>query len=429
MEIPRDKYLNKLINQIDKPVIKIITGIRRCGKSYLLFKLFYDYLLTKGYKKEQIICINLESRNHASLRNVDNLYENIQKKIKGKNKKYFVFLDEVQYAISKDDARNKNIPLPIYDVLNDLLQSNNLDIYVTGSNSKFLSKDVMTEFRGRGKEIYVQPLSFSEYKSAHKGSFKEAWNDYLYYGGFPYLFIEKDNEEKANYLKNLYTEIYLKDIKERYNTKNSYGMEEILKVIASGIGSLTSPKRISDTFKSNGIKSISEPTISDYLEYLQDSFIIKKAERYDLKGRRYIGTNSKYYFADLGLRNSLLNFRQMEFTHLMENAIYNELIYRGFNVDVGIVEVNAVENNKKVRKQFEIDFIANKGGKRYYIQSAYNISDSEKLKQEQQSLLRVKDSFKKVIVTDSDFPSWFTDEGTLIIGLEEFLTSENSLDK
>lgn len=427
MIIKRDKYLHKLANQIDKPMIKIITGVRRCGKSYLLFRLFYDYLLQNGFKEEQIICVNLEDRAFSDLREPDALYNYVMKKASKKNRKYFVFIDEAQFSIKKEDLKNKDKPLPIYDVLNGFL-SHNLDVYITGSNSKFLSKDVMTEFRGRGWEIYIQPLAFSEYRTVYNGSFNEAWNDYLYYGGLPYLFLANETEDKISYLNNLHTEIYLKDVKERYDVKSSSGMIELLKVIASGIGSLTNPQRIANTFKTNGIKTISEPTIADYLEYLQDAFIVKKAERYDIKGRKYIGTPAKYYFTDLGLRNSLLNFRQMEITHLMENAIYNELIYRGFNVDVGVVEANEVESGKKIRKQYEVDFVANKGSKTYYIQSAYQIGDSDKLNQEQRSLIKIKDSFKKIIVTDNTLREWNTEQGTLVIGIERFITDENSLD-
>ena len=318
-------------------------------------------------------------------------------------------------------------PLRIYGLLNSLMSMHNVDVYVTGSNSKFLSKDVMTEFRGRGWPIHIQPLAFSEFFSARGGNFEEAWNEYLMYGGLPYILSLDNHEDKTDYLNSVFNEVYLKDIKERYNIQNSDGLSELVNVISSSVGSLTNPLRISKTFKGNG-KTISEHTIADYLEYLQDAFLIQKVDRYDIKGRKYIGTPSKYYFSDLGLRNARLNFRQQEKNHLMENAIYNELVYRGFNVDVGVVPVNVTEESRHLKKQYEVDFVANYINRRYYIQSALNVDTNDKLEQEQRSLLSIPDGFKRVIVVEKAFIPWQTEEGTLVIGLEDFLLNSNSLE-
>lgn len=426
MSVERKLYVNRIVAQIDKPAIKVITGIRRCGKSYLLFELFYAALLSRGISREQIICINLEDEENENLREPQELYQFILAKMPAKNRKYYILLDEVQYAIRKEDLQNTDAPLPLYSVLNGLLQKKNADIYVTGSNSKFLSRDVMTEFRGRGEEIYVQPLSFSEYAGAYDGTLQDAWEDYLRFGGMPYLFQEPDEESKVRYLQNLYDEIYLKDMKERYELKNAAGMETLTKVIASDIGSLTNPKRISDTFKSSGEKGISEPTIAEYISYLQDCYMVNKAERYDIKGRKHIGTPSKYYFSDVGLRNAMLNFRQMERTHLMENVIYNELLYRGFRVDVGVVPANVVLDGKKTRRQYEVDFVAEKGSKRYYLQSAYRLETREKREQEERGFSYIRDSFQKIIVTDGNEKPWHTDAGTLVLGVLPFLLDEES---
>ncbi|MBP3736935.1 MAG: ATP-binding protein [Lachnospiraceae bacterium] len=427
MVIRRDKYLNKLISQMNKDMIKIVTGLRRSGKSFLLFELFYNYLRSIGIKDSQIIRINLEEEENEQLRDAKTLSAEIKSRIKSTTKKYYVLLDELQYTIRREELKDKSNPLRIYGVLNSLMHMRNVDVYVTGSNSKFLSKDVMTEFRGRGWPIHIQPLSFSEFYEAQGGGFEEAWEEYLQYGGLPYILSLDDHEDKLDYLNRVFEEVYLKDIKERYNVQNDDGLNELVNIISSSVGSLLNPLRISKTFKSCG-KAISEHTIADYLEYLQDAFLIQKADRYDIKGRKYIGTPSKYYFSDIGLRNARLNFRQQEKNHLMENVIYNELIYRGYSVDVGVVPVNVTEGKKHLKKQYEVDFVANHINRRYYVQSAMNVDTSEKLEQEQRSLINIPDGFKRVIVVEKMYRPWQTEEGTLVIGLKDFLLNENSLE-
>ncbi len=369
MVIHRPIYLNKLISKMDNGMIKVITGIRRCGKSFLLFELFYNYLLENGIQEDCIIKIALDDLENEALLDPHNLSKYISDHTQDSSKHYYVLLDEIQFAITRDELKNKDSYVKLYGVLNSQLRRKNVDVYVTGSNSKLLSTDVMTEFRGRGDRIHIAPLAFSEFFPAHGGSKDEAWNEYLMYGGMPFV-LSLPEEEKVNYLSALHNEIYIKDISERYGITNSSGIEDLQKVLASSVSSLTNPQKIADTFKSNGMKGVSAPTIKDYIGYLQDAHLIQKAERYDVKGRKYISTPAKYYYSDLGLRNSLLGFRQFEKTHLMENVIYNELIYRGFSVDVGVIEINTVEDGKKIRKQLEVDFVANLGSRRYYIQSA-----------------------------------------------------------
>ena len=427
MEIKRDIYLNRLIKRKNNGLIKVITGIRRCGKSYLLFKLFYDYLINLGVPEDNIIAIPLDDYDYAAYCDPHKLYEYIKDRIKDSKQNYYVFIDEAQYAISKEEMKNPDIPIRLYGVLNGLLRKRNVDVYVTGSNSKFLSSDIMTEFRGRGDEVHIAPLSFSEFYPASGKERQDAWKDYLSYGGLPHIFEEPDIESKNSYLERLNREIYLKDIVERYGIRDEAGMEDLMKILASDIGSLTNAQKVSDTFKSKGNKGITMPTISSYLTYLQESFIIQKAERYDIKGRKYIGTPSKYYYTDLGLRNSLLNYRQYEETHLMENAIYNELIYRGFNVDVGVVETRVSENGKSIRKHLEVDFVINRGSVRYYIQSAFALPTQEKIDQEQASLIRIPDSFKKIIVVNGTSPLWRNEQGITFMGLYDFFLNENSL--
>ena len=427
MIIKRDKYLEKLISQKDKDMIKVITGLRRSGKSFLLFELFSEFLKSSGVNEDQIIKINLDEERNRNLRDAEVLYSEIRSRIKSDSVRYYILLDELQYAITRDELRDRSRPLRVYDLLNSLMHMKNVDVYVTGSNSKFLSKDVMTEFRGRGWPIHIQPLVFSEFFDSHGGSFNDAWEEYLMYGGLPYLLSLKSHEEKSEYLRRVFEEIYLKDIKERYSIQNGDGMDELVNIISSSVGSLTNPSRIAKTFKGNN-KSISEHTIADYLEYLQDAFLIQRADRYDVKGRKYIGTPSKYYFSDVGLRNARLNFRQQEKNHLMENIIYNELVYRGYNIDVGVVPVNVTEEGKHLKKQYEIDFVANHFNRRYYIQSALNVDTNEKLKQEQQSLINIPDGFKRVIVVEKALMPWQTEEGTLVIGLKDFLLNDNSLE-
>lgn len=428
MEIKRDKYLKRLISKRNNGLIKVITGIRRCGKSYLLFNLYYDYLMQEGVPEDCIISVALDDDDYIEYCDPQKLSEYIKSKITDSNKQYYVFIDEAQYAITKEEMKNPDVPIRLYGVLNGLLRKKNVDVYVTGSNSKFLSSDILTEFRGRGDEIHIAPLAFSEYFPASGKDKYDAWQEYLFYGGLPHILVEPDNESKEAYLERLNSEIYIRDIVDRYDIRDTAGMETLMKVIASAIGSLSNAQKISDTFNSSGDKSISMPTISNYLKYLTESFVIQKSERYDIKGRKYIGTPSKYYYTDLGLRNALLNFRQFEETHLMENAIYNELIYRGYKVDVGVVEIRVDENGKKVRKQLEVDFVVNQGSKRYYIQSAYALPNQEKVEQEQASLIKIPDSFKKIIITSGNTPVWRNDQGITIMGLFDFLLNEDSLD-
>ena len=428
MRIKRDKYLKKLVSKRNNGLIKIITGIRRCGKSYLLFDLYYDYLIKDGVTEDCIISVPLDDVDYIEYCDPQKLSEYIKSKITDSNKQYYVFIDEAQYAITKQEMKNPDVPIRLYGILNGLLRKKNVDVYVTGSNSKFLSSDILTEFRGRGDEIHIAPLAFSEYYPASGKDKYEAWQEYLFYGGLPHILAEPDNESKEAYLERLNSEIYVRDIVERYDIRDAAGMESLMKVIASAIGSLSNAQKISDTFNSSGDKSISMPTISNYLKYLTESFVIQKGERYDIKGRKYIGTPSKYYYTDLGLRNALLNFRQFEETHLMENAIYNELIYRGYKVDVGVVEIRVDENGKKARKQLEVDFVVNQGSKRYYIQSAYALPNQEKVEQEQASLIKIPDSFKKIIIMSGNFPVWRNDQGITIIGLFDFLLNDDSLD-
>lgn len=428
MEIKRDRYLNRLISKKFNGLIKVITGIRRSGKSYLLFNLYYDYLLSEGVSKENIITIPLDDVDYEKCCDPLVLHEYIKERITDETKEYYVFIDEAQYAITKEEMKNPDVPIRLYGVLNSLLRKKNVDVYITGSNSKFLSSDIMTEFRGRGDEIHISPLSFSEFYPASGKDKMDAWNEYLYFGGLPHILSEPDNESKSNYLKRLNKEIYLKDLCERYDIKDETGMEELMKVISSAIGSLSNAQKISDTFKSGGNKTLSMPTIANYLKYLEESFLIEKAERYDIKGRKYISTPSKYYYTDLGLRNALLNFRQFEETHLMENAIYNELIYRGYSVDVGVVEVRKIEDEKQVRKQLEVDFVVNRSSQRYYIQSAFALPTQEKVDQEQASLINIPDSFKKIVVVKGNSPVWRNEEGITFMGIYDFLLNENSLD-
>ena len=428
MVIRRDRYLERLISKQNNGMIKVITGIRRSGKSYLLFNLFYDHLLASGTPEDNIICIALDDVENEAYRDPYRLYSYIKVRVQDNREQYYVLIDEAQYAISKEEMKNPDEPIRLYGVLNSLLRKSNVDVYITGSNSKFLSSDVMTEFRGRGDEIHISPLSFSEFYPASGQEKSDAWRDYLYYGGLPHILAESGGEAKSRYLEKLNKEIYLRDMCERYGIRDEESMLILMKVIASAIGSLSNAQKISDTFRSSGNKVITMPTISSYLKYLQESFVVEKAERYDIKGRKYISTPSKYYYSDLGLRNALLNFRQFEETHLMENAIYNELIYRGYSVDVGVVETRVDEGGKKVRKQLAVDFVVNQFNKRYYIQSAFLISDREKFEQEQAPLVKIPDSFKKIVVVGNNTPIWRNEEGITFMGIYDFLLNENSLD-
>ena len=411
-EIKRDIYLNKLISRKENGLIKIITGIRRCGKSYLLDPLFKNYLLESGVKEDHIIKLELDKEENKKFRDSHELNEYIKSLIKDKNM-YYILLDEIQMVGGFES------------VLNSFLYERNLDVYVTGSNSKFLSSDIITEFRGRGDEIKVFPLSFSEYIESFKGDKQDAWNEYVLYGGLPLIFSKKTDEEKSKYLKDLFDQTYIKDIVERNNIQRVDILDSIINILASSVGSLTNPQKMFNTFISNGEKEISLNTINSYIKYIEDSFIVNKSERYDVKGKKYIQTPQKYYFSDIGLRNARLNFRQQEENHIMENIIYNELIIRGYNVDVGVVEVR---DENKNRKQLEVDFVCNLGNKRYYVQSALNLDTREKTIQEERPLMNINDNFKKIIVVKDNMKHWMTEEGILVIGIQEFLLNKNSLD-
>lgn len=410
-EIKRDLYLNKIINRRENGLIKIITGIRRCGKSYLLDPLFKNYLLADGVKEDHIIKLELDRVENEKYRDSKALNEYIRSLIKDKDM-YYVILDEIQIV--------KGFEF----VLNGLLYEKNIDVYVTGSNSKFLSSDIITEFRGRGDQIKVNPLSFAEFLSAFNGDKYEAWNEYVTYGGMPLILSKKNDEEKSQYLKELFEQTYIKDIVERNNIQRIDILDSLINMLASSVGSLTNPQKIFDTFKSKGEKELSLNTINSYIADIEDSFIVNKSTRYDIKGKKYIQTPQKYYFSDIGLRNARLNFRQQEENHLMENIIYNELLIRGYNVDVGVVEVR--EEGK--RKQLEVDFVCNLGNKRYYIQSALNLDTKEKTIQESRSLNNIGDSFKKIIVVKDNIKLWRTDDGIVIMGIQEFLLNKDSLD-
>ena len=415
-EIKRDLYLKKLIDRKENDLIKIITGIRRCGKSYLLDPIFKRYLTENGVDEEHIIKLELDSIENKEYRNPNKLYEYVMKKITD-DRMYYILLDEIQKV---EDFES---------VLNSFLRKKNLDVYITGSNSKFLSSDIVTEFRGRGDEIRVFPLSFSEFFEAYEGDKRDAFNEYITYGGMPYILSRKTEEAKSTYLNNLFENTYINDIVERNHIQKDDKLNSIINMIASSIGSLTNPNKIENTFKSNNISDITIPTINNYLNYLIDAFLINKAERFDIRGKKYISTPSKYYFTDVGLRNARLNFRQQEETHLMENVIYNELLVRGYNVDVGVVEINEEnKEGKKIRKQIEVDFVCNQGSKRYYVQSAFAIPDKEKMRQEQRPFNYIQDSFKKIIVVRENIKLWRNEEGTVIMGIEEFLLNKNSLD-
>ena len=415
MDIKRPYYLNKLISKKNNKLIKIITGIRRCGKSYLLDPIFKDYLISIGVKEDHIIKLELDSFENEEYTNPKKLYEYVMEKAVD-NDTYYVFLDEIQ-KVSNFES-----------ILNSFLRKSNLDVYVTGSNSKFLSSDIITEFRGRGDEIKVYPLSFSEFMSVYEGNEINGLSEYINYGGLPLITTFKSAEEKIDYLNSQKNNVYINDIIERNDIRNDEELITLIEIISSSIGSLTNPTKLYNTFVSKGNKNISSKTIALYLKYLEESFLIEKSKRFDIKGKKYIETPSKYYFVDIGIRNSLINFRQIEKTHIMENIIYTELRRRGFNVDVGIVEKrNNDENGKKDYKQLEIDFVANKGSDKYYIQSAYSIEDKSKREQELQSLLNVNDNFKKMVIVYDSFIKWQDDNGIIYISIYDFLLNENSL--
>lgn len=414
--IERKKYLDELVSLQNNGMIKIITGMRRCGKSYLLFEIFASYLENKGVASDHIIKVDLEDYKNRAMRNPDNLYSLVENRIKDDGM-YYILLDEVQMLDNFED------------VLNGFLKMRNVDVYVTGSNAKFLSKDIITEFRGRGFEVKMYPLSFSEYMSAYSGTIQAGFNEYMLYGGLPQILSYTTEEQKVRFLKTLFDETYIKDIKERYDVRKDDDLEELINIMASGIGALTNPNKLANTFRSEKKSAISYDTVKDYIDYLCDSFLVEKSTRYDIKGKRYVNSPYKYYFMDLGLRNARINFRQSERSHLMENMIYNELKVRGFNVDVGVVPVvTKDENGKQQRSSLEVDFVCNLGSKRYYIQSAYRMESDEKIRQERASLLKVDDSFKKIIVIGEESPVTRDESGITTLGIYDFLLKDNSLE-
>lgn len=415
MNIKRQQYLDQLIASQRNGLVKIITGIRRCGKSYLLFKLFHDYLNSQGIADDHIIQIALDDRTNKELRDPDNLLKYIKEQITDKDL-YYIILDEIQMV---DEFT---------DVLNSLLHISNADVYVTGSNSHFLSTDIVTEFRGRGDEIHLFPLSFSEYCEGYNGSTDQAWKDYYTYGGLPLVLTLDTDKKKEDYLSNLYKSVYLVDVLERHKIKNIGEFDELVKIISSSIGSSCNPTKLANTFKSVKNVTIHHQTINKYLGFLEDAFLIEKSIRYNIKGKKYINTLAKYYFSDIGIRNALLGFRQQEETHIMENIIYNELRTRGLRVDVGMVETREPDKNGRlIRKQLEVDFVVNQGSQRYYIQSAFAMPTLEKEAQESASLLLINDSFKKIIIVKDDIKPKRNEEGILTIGLKDFLLDKNSL--
>ena len=415
MEIKRNRYLNTLISKKHNGLIKVITGMRRCGKSYLLFTLFKEHLLSDGIDEDHIIEIAFDAFENKKYRNPDVLYPYLKEQIKD-DAMYYVLLDEVQLLGEFES------------ILNSLIRMKNVDVYVTGSNARFLSKDVITEFRGRGDEVHMYPLSFAEFMSVYPGTKQDGWNEYMLYGGIPLVLEFTTPDQKIAFLKSLFEETYISDIVGRHNIRNKAELEELLNILSSAIGSLTNPQKLSATFQTVKKKKISNSTIKRYIDYLCDSFLIDSAIRYDVKGKKYIDTPVKYYFTDIGLRNARLNFRQIEETHSMENIIFNELKMRGFNVDVGVImQYETNEKGTNIRKQLEIDFVCNQGSKRYYIQSAYAIPDQAKMEQEQRSLMLTGDFFKRIIITKDTPAPYYNESGVLIMNVYDFLLNENSL--
>ena len=415
MEINRDHYLKQLTDRLQNGMIKVITGLRRSGKSYLLNHIFYQYLKSAGVNDEHIVMLQFDTEESEHLLDRHVLGEHIRSRITD-DEWYYLLLDEIQYVEGFEK------------VLNSLLRRGNIDIYVTGSNSRFLSSDIITEFRGRGDEIHLLPLSFSEFYSVDPGNENEAWAEYMVYGGLPYILNRKTEEQKSEYLKNLFKETYMKDILDHNRMKGVSEMEELIDILASSVGSLANPSRIANTFESVKKVKIAKETVGNYIGYLEDAFLISETKRYDVKGRRYIDTPLKYYFEDIGLRNARLNFRQLEEPHLMENAIYNELRYRGYNIDIGVVEINEKKEDRYQRKQLEIDFIANKGSKKYYIQVAQGLSDPTKREQEIKSLKNVRDGFKKVLIRKDNSITFTDEDGILNLYLFDFLLNRKTLD-
>ncbi len=424
--IKRDAYLNRIIERRENGSIKVITGIRRSGKSWLLFYLYHDYLISTGVAEEQIIQIALDDDQYDLYRDPDELSKYIRSKI-ANDKMHYIFIDEVQYAISKEELENpENVRL--YNVLNGIMRMRNTDIYVTGSNSKLLTEDVMTAFRGRGDQVHIMPLSFKEYYDFVGGDKSEAYEQYAIYGGMPEILKRPSDAAKASYLQNLFTTVYFKDIKERYNIRLDDVLEDLTDALCSSISSLTNAKKIADTLRSVRQSNVSSETIAAYLRYLTQSFLFSEAKRYDVKGKKYFEFPNKYYCVDVGLRNARLKYRQQEETHIMENIIYNELLCREYAVDVGVVEVYETKDGKKVKKQCEIDFVVNRGAKKYYIQSALSVSDPDKLITESRPLKATGDFFKKIIITKTSAKPWMDEDGILHVGLIDFLLDESLLD-
>lgn len=428
---PRKQYLNKIISKKDNGRIKIITGLRRSGKSVLLFQLYRDWLIREGIHEDHIIALALDIWENAKYRNPIELDKYVRDRMVADGEKYYIFIDEIQFVaeIQNPYVDNPDARISFIDVVLGFMQMKNADVYVTGSNSRMLSSDILTQFRDRGDEIRVYPLSFAEFYREYKGDKRGAWQDYYTYGGMPFVTSLETHEEKSRYLKDLFDRTYIKDVLERHEIKNDAAVLSILlDILASGIGSLTNPTRLSNTFKSERQIAIGSETIEKYIGYFEEAFLIEKAVRYDIKGRKYIGTPAKYYYTDLGLRNARLGFRQLEGTHIMENVLYNDLIRRGMDVDIGVVEYNTKDSaGKKIRKQLEVDFVVNKGEKRFYIQSALSIADPEKKEQEIASLKRIPDSFSKIVVVRDYLNPWQDENGIVYLGIEQFLLNEDIL--
>lgn len=425
--IERKQYLNQLISKKENGLIKIITGIRRCGKSYLLFNIYHDYLNSIGVDDNHIIELSLDDDENIEYRNPLRLGEHIRSLLIDKDKMYYVFIDEIQKVktIKNPYLDDVNETVGFVDVLLGLMKKKNVDVYVTGSNSKMLSSDIVTEFRGRGYEIRIHPLSFAEFYQAYDGDKHFAWREYFTYGGMPFVLSLKSHRDKMQYLTNLFDNIYLSDILERHKIQNKQIIDELLDVISSSVGSLTNPQRIANTFLSKQ-QNISADSVARYLDYLSDAFLISKAQRYDIKGRKYIGSPQKYYFSDMGLRNARINFRQTEENHIMENIIYNELILRGFTVDVGIVEYNYKDSDGKNKKTaLEVDFIASNGDTKYYIQSTLSVGEEEKRIQEVRPLVKIADSFRKIVIVKDEIIPWHDEKGIFYIGIEEFILNDS----
>ncbi len=433
MQYARKQYLDQLIQKKDNGRIKVITGLRRCGKSYLLFTLYRQYLLDSGIQEDQIVMLALDEIDNAKYRNPFELNKVVKDQITDKSKRYYIFIDEIQFVtdVQNPYVDDPNEKLTFIDVVLGLMKIPNVDIYVTGSNSKMLSSDILTQFRDRGDEIRVNPLSFAEVYENYEGDKRGVWRDYYTYGGMPLVWHYDSHEERSRYLRDLFTRTYIKDVLERHQIKNNADVLEILlNVLASSIGSLTNPSKLSNTFDTERHIKIAPDTIDTYIGYFTEAFLLQKAERYDVKGRKYIKTPVKYYFSDVGLRNARLGFRQLEETHLMENVLYNDLIRRGYDVDVGVVEQNIRNaDGKNARKQLEVDFVVNRGDARYYIQSALSIDDPDKREQEIASLLRIPDSFKKIVVVRDYIKPWRDEHGIQYVGIEDFLLDENLIAK